>query len=182
MSASEKSGFKMKKIKGVLKVGVFVLVLSFFSACTLGNPLPYVVQPSYHKFKSLCDLPTESKGEELYNKILAHFGLSLDTVDWEYLNKRMIKFVDTRDDKVVYRTELRIKTLRIVTTLRFYTKEPVINKTNIIEISYYDRTYWFPYTMSITERNYLDTLGIAWRQDAISCLDDSLRRARERGW
>ena len=27
MSASEKSGFKMKKIKGVLKVGVFVLVL-----------------------------------------------------------------------------------------------------------------------------------------------------------
>ena len=182
MSVNEKSECKMKKIKGILMVGVFVLVLSFFSACTLGNPLPYVVQPSYHKFKSLCDLPTESKGEELYNKILAHFGLSLDTVDWEYLNKRMIKFVDTRDDKVVYRTVLRIKTLRIVTTLHFYTKEPVINKTNIIKMSFDKHTYWFPYTMSITERNYLDTLGIAWRQDAISCTDDFFRREREKGW
>ena len=168
MSVNEKSEFKMKKIKGILKVGVFVLVLSFFSACTLGNPLPYVVQPSYHKFKSLCDLPTESKGEELYNKILAHFGLSLDTVDWEYLNKRMIKFVDTRDDKVVYRTVLRIKTLRIVTTLHFYTKEPVINKTNIIEM--YVFAEWLPYTKSLIVES-LSGLEFAWNKkgDEFTC-------------
>ena len=56
----------MNKIKGVLKIGIFVLVLSFFSACNVfnlysvkGDPFPYsfipdTLQPSYHTFKNMC--------------------------------------------------------------------------------------------------------------------------------
>ena len=63
MSVNEKSEFKMNKIKGVLKVGVFVLVLSFFSACTIlyetrSNPfpfyyIPHFLQPSYYQAKRI---------------------------------------------------------------------------------------------------------------------------------
>ena len=153
MSANEKSGFKMKKIKGVLKVGVFVLVLSFFSACTLGNPLPYVVQPSYHKFKSLCDLPTEPKGEELYNKILAHFGLSLDTIDWEEFNKKVKKYYAEDEHSYlegdIYGVSLKDKNInaRVKADIYIYSNEPIINKTNIIKMYVYAE--WLPYTKSL---------------------------------
>ncbi|WP_258865007.1 hypothetical protein [Helicobacter sp. MIT 14-3879] len=48
---------------------------------------PYSLQPSYWEFKRMCELNELPNNKEKYNKILSYFDLSLDTLDWEELNK-----------------------------------------------------------------------------------------------
>ena len=155
----------MNKIKGVLKIGIFVLVLSFFSACNVfnlysvkGDPFPYsfipdTLQPSYHTFKNMCKLNFLPDGEKKYNKMLAYFGLSLDTIDWEEFNKKVKKYYAEDEHSYlegdIYGVSLKDKNInaRVKADIYIYSNEPIINKTNIIKMYVYAE--WLPYTKSL---------------------------------
>ncbi|MDY5949967.1 MAG: hypothetical protein SPJ16_02020 [Helicobacter sp.] len=74
-------------MKKLLHITISGFVLLCFNGCGWGWLVPYNLQPSYHKFKKMCELNELPNDEEKYNKILAYFDLSLDTLDWEELNK-----------------------------------------------------------------------------------------------
>ena len=74
-------------MKKFLNFIILSSVALFFNGCGWGWLVPYNLQPSYHKFKKMCELNELPNDEEKYNKILAYFDLSLDTLDWEELNK-----------------------------------------------------------------------------------------------
>ena len=84
-------------MKKFLHILLFSSVALLFNGCISGWGwlVPYNLQPSYHKFKKMCKLNELPNTEEKYNKILGYFDLSLDTLDWEELNKtkRLFKHI-----------------------------------------------------------------------------------------
>ncbi len=75
-------------MKNLLQLSILTLVILCFNGCKgWGWFVPYFVQPSYHKFKNMCKLNELPNDEYKYNKILKYFDLSLDTLDWEELNR-----------------------------------------------------------------------------------------------
>ena len=84
-------------MKKILYLSTLILITLCFSGCWgRGWLMPYAFQPSYHKFKEICQLDPEiyqanggKLDEEYYNKVLAYFDTSLDTLDWEYVQENL---------------------------------------------------------------------------------------------
>ena len=75
------------QIKKHLKPKKIILTLCIvWIIYLIGIPLyytPYALQPSYWEFKKLCEINELPNNEEKYNKMLAYYGLSLDTLDYD---------------------------------------------------------------------------------------------------
>ena len=72
-------------MKKILHFSILTLIALCFNGC--GWFVPYSFQPSYHKFKEICQLEPEiyqanggKLDEEYYNKVLKYFDTSLDTM------------------------------------------------------------------------------------------------------
>ena len=83
-------------MKKLLHITISGFVLLCFNGCGWGWLVPYSFQPSFHKFKEICQLEPEiyqANGgkidEEYYNKVLKYFNTSLDTIDWEYVQENL---------------------------------------------------------------------------------------------
>ena len=64
-----------------------VLVILFFLFIFYYTPYSFYLEPSYWQFRNMCKINELPNNEEKYNKILGYFDTSLDTLDWEELNK-----------------------------------------------------------------------------------------------
>ena len=51
------------------------------------TPYSFYLEPSYWQFRNMCKINELPNNEEKYNKILGYFDTSLDTLDWEELNR-----------------------------------------------------------------------------------------------
>ncbi|WP_147290066.1 hypothetical protein, partial [Helicobacter didelphidarum] len=118
--------------------------------------VPYSFQPSYHEFKKMCKLNELPNNEEKYNKILSYFGLSLDTLDWEGIEKNSIlltpKYLDYDENNVRYLYSYKIQKSRIeyIAHLLF---EHKIDKRHLMKIEF--ALIWDP------KRRYLTTKGMS---------------------
>ena len=96
----------------------FIFLLGGLGGCVWF--VPYNFQPSYHEFKKMCKLdPDIYQGniysEEYYNKVLALFDTSLDSLNWAHIQDNL-KF-RSKEKAYVYRfkkSELRIDILALM--------------------------------------------------------------------
>lgn len=86
----------------------------------------------------MCKLNELPNNEEKYNKILSYFGLSLDTLDWEELNRRAYKI---SKEQQFYLQNFRIcniyrrnKKTRYDIMAILYSNKKLISKDNITSI------------------------------------------------
>ncbi|RDU60892.1 hypothetical protein CQA53_10585 [Helicobacter didelphidarum] len=119
----------MKKFLIPKKIILTLIVL--FGIYLLGIPLyytPYELQPSYWKFKEICELSLQPDDQiTYYNKALGYFNLNLDTLDLNQLK------TDKDGNKRIYgKDKYRIST--IYATILFKEKNNY-NKANIKSIS-----------------------------------------------
>ncbi|MGX2973135.1 hypothetical protein [Helicobacter sp. T3_23-1059] len=142
---------------------VILLMAGYFSGI-----IPYYIlfplQPSYWEFKKLCKLNELPNNEEKYNKILAYYGISLDTINYDLLNKNMFKLQKIAE----YRTDLDwvVINYRTKAFAIFYTKDSIINRNNISNAEIVPDYKTFAY--------YLDTESYAsynleWRERSLNC-------------
>ena len=133
---------KTLKLPESLRLFVAIAPLVFlFGGCYYGYGwfVPYAVQPSYHKFKKMCELNKLPDNEEKYNKILAYVDLSLDDLDWDELNKKASKIKETNLDYVKdvaeYRTEVAERWIsRGDYGVWVYTNKNGFSRTNITKM------------------------------------------------
>ena len=165
----------MKKFLHIIILSCMALC---FSGCVWGWGwfVPYSFQPSYHKFKKMCKLNELPNNEEKYNKILAYFDTSLDTLDWEELNhnndKRKWKVTKEhgyyRQGIYEYATLTKKKEInsRLRMVASFLSNEAEINRYNInqmaINISWHTRRYY----LSGNEGT-----GIYWSEETLACVN-----------
>ncbi|WP_245945924.1 hypothetical protein, partial [Helicobacter didelphidarum] len=135
------------------------------------TPYSYYLEPSYHEFKKMCKLNELPNNEEKYNKILSYFGLSLDTLDWEELNRRAYKlgkeaslYLHNYREYSVYIGE--IKKSRYSVNLNLYSYQNNFSKNNITSAIILGT--WK------TKRYNLETKGMAsyeleWQEKELSC-------------
>lgn len=74
-------------MKRFLHITIFGFSILCFNGCGWGWLVPYSFQPSYHKFKEMCQLDPEiyqANGgkidEEYYNKVLKYFDTNIEEV------------------------------------------------------------------------------------------------------
>ncbi len=105
--------FKSKKkiSKFLVFLGSIGLIIFYYT------PYSYYLEPSFYKFREICKLDPEiyqANGgkidEEYYNKILGYFGLSLDTLDWESIEKNIF----LNDSKEYIYTSKNNKTIELI--------------------------------------------------------------------
>ncbi|TLD90522.1 hypothetical protein LS80_011590, partial [Helicobacter trogontum] len=79
--------FKSQKhiSKFLVVLGSIGLIMFYYT------PYSFYLEPSYWEFRNMCKLNELPNTEEKYNKILGYFDTSLDTLDWEELNKKTWK-------------------------------------------------------------------------------------------
>ena len=150
------------------------LILFIASLFTFGWGwlVPYAIQPSYYEFKKMCELNKLPNNEEKYNKMLAYFGKSLDTLDWEELNKKITKLEegDTfyRKDELLYTTETNWKQINHRTEMvaRFLSNESVINRYNIKAM--YFVVVWYTRDYHLGTRS-VASYELEWKEDDLSC-------------
>ena len=158
-------------MKKILYLSTLILITLCFSGCwARGWLMPYSFQPSYHKFKKMCKLNELPNDEYKYNKILSYFDLSLDTLDWEELNKKTWKIKESNGDykKGIYEyatlTEKKQLNSRARMVASFLSNEAEINRYNInqmaINISWHTRRYY----LSGNEGT-----GIYWSEETLAC-------------
>ena len=159
-------------MKKLLYFSILTLIILCFNGCFWGRGwlMPYSFQPSYHKFKKMCKLNELPNDEYKYNKILAYFDTSLDTLDWEKLNEKNIKLTEENFDykKGVfeYMTQMELRQLnsRIDMRTHFFSNEAEINRYNANAIVF--RVVWH------TRRYYLsgnEGTGIYWSEETLGC-------------
>nr|WP_052062698.1 hypothetical protein [Helicobacter saguini] len=114
----------------------------------------------------MCELNELPNSEEKYNKILGYFDLSLDSLDWEELNKTKKISNNPNNEQTIYKFEILsrnslpddayryeyIDKNRFIISntpkldrftaiiVDFYTLQPYINKNNITGIKIF--VYW----------------------------------------
>lgn len=110
------------------------------SGCTGGWRwfIPKNFEPSYHKFKELCELnPKTYLANELddkfYNKVLAYFDTNINELDWN--NKNNLR---TNDRGIlVYRLKKYFEDDRIEFSIGFYFRDKNAKKSDIDKVSFY---------------------------------------------
>ena len=160
-------------MKKLLHFLILTLITLCFNGCFWGRGwlMPYSFQPSYHKFKKMCKLNELPNDEYKYNKILAYFDTSLDTIDWEELNEKTWKFSTTNGfyKKGVFEymteTDWIKQNTRIEKVARFLSNESKINRYNINAM--YFVVIWH------TRRSYLRLAHVSykleWNEIELSC-------------
>ncbi|RDU61269.1 hypothetical protein CQA53_10380, partial [Helicobacter didelphidarum] len=134
--------------------------------------------------KKMCKLNELPNNEEKYNKILSYFGLSLDTLDWEELNKTKTISNTLNSKQTTYKFEIlsrnplpddeyRYKYIdknRFVINnapkfegitaiiVEFYTLQPYIDRNNIADIKIF--VYWNTKRYSY----YFSSTSYAWHK------------------
>ena len=126
-------------MKKLLHFLILTLITLCFSGCWgRGWLMPYAFQPSFHKFKEICQLDPEiyqanggKLDEEYYNKALKYFDTSLDTMS-------DIKTLRISDDKkhFSYMFEKWIGD-RISFDFFIWFKNEKATKDNIKKVSFY---------------------------------------------
>jgi len=158
-------------MKRFLSFFILFLMTIFFNGCGWGWFVPYNLQPSYHKFKKMCKLNELPNNEEKYNKILSYFDLSLDTLDWEELNKGTWKIKETngRYKKGIfeYRTATgwKYKNSRIEMEIDFLSNESRINRYNAKVMLFTVVWHTKRYVLSGNEGS-----GFYWSEETLGCL------------
>ncbi|RDU59191.1 hypothetical protein CQA53_11600 [Helicobacter didelphidarum] len=125
----------MKMSYSILSIIGILVVAVMFSGCFV----PYSFQPSYHKFKKMCELDPEiyqfnggKIDEEYYNKVLKYFDTSLDKLDWEYIQENLF-FNDSK--QYVYQFKKYDDRITIISNMFF--KDKNATKDNIRKIGFY---------------------------------------------
>ena len=155
-------------MKKFLHIAILSLIVLCFSGCYWGWGwlVPYSFQPSYHKFKEICQLDPEiyqANGgkidEEYYNKVLAYFDTSLDTMDWDYIQENLF-----RNDSGEYLYHFKKIHNRILVVSNMFFKNNKAAKENIKEVSLYAR--WDNLRASLAGN---EGTGIYWSGDIENC-------------
>ena len=134
-----KSPKTLKLLKSLrLSVAIAPLMFLFGGCVGWGWFVPYSFQPSYHKFKKMCELyPTNYQGdthsEEYYNKVLALFDTSLDKIDWNHIQNNLI--IDHESKIYVYRFKKSLG--RIYIASKIYFKDEHATQDNIDDLTFY---------------------------------------------
>ncbi|MCI6313484.1 MAG: hypothetical protein MR591_06830 [Helicobacter sp.] len=86
--------FKSQKhiSKFLVVLGSIGLIMFYYT------PYSFYLEPSYWQFRNMCKINELPNTEEKYNKILGYFDTSLDTLDWEELNKKTWKISEDSGD------------------------------------------------------------------------------------
>ena len=127
-------------MKKILYLSTLILITLCFSGCWgRGWLMPYSFQPSFHKFKEICQLDPEiyqanggKLDEEYYNKVLAYFDTSLDTLDWEYIQENLRL---NRKGKYLHKFEKYYD--RIYHSFALFFNDNQARKDNIEAITFY---------------------------------------------
>ena len=103
----------------------FIFLLGGLGGCVWF--VPYNFQPSYHEFKKMCKLdPDIYQGniysEEYYNKVLALFDTSLDSLNWAHIQDNL-KFCS---EEKAYMYQFKKSELRIDIVASMYFGEDKI--------------------------------------------------------
>ena len=156
-----------KKIsKFLVFLGSIGLIIFYYT------PYSFYLEPSYWQFRNMCKINELPNDEYKYNKILKYFDLSLDTIDWEELNKRKWKVTKEhgfyRQGIYEYATTNKGKQLNSRTSIiaGFLSNEEEINRYNINQMSI-DGTWH-------TKRYFPDGnegSGFYWSEENLSCVD-----------
>ncbi|WP_104718681.1 hypothetical protein, partial [Helicobacter trogontum] len=121
-------------------------------------------------FRNMCKLNELPNNEKKYNKILGYFDLSLDTLDWEELNKKTWKISEDNGNyrKGVFEYRITLKGKEINSRLgiegALLSNEPKINRHNINAMGIL--ATWQ------TRRYYLDGnegSGFYWNEEELWC-------------
>ena len=136
------------------------------------TPYSYYLEPSFYEFKEMCKLNELPNNEKKYNKILSYFDTSLDTLDWEELNKKTWKISEDSGDYkkgvFAYATLSREKEInfRLEIIAAFYSNQSPITRhnTNVMAIdgTWHTRRY-FPAGN--------EGSGFYWREGTLGCSD-----------
>ncbi|OBV28474.1 hypothetical protein BKN38_09690 [Helicobacter sp. CLO-3] len=103
--------------------------------------VPYSWQPSYHKFKKMCELDQDIyqgdiHSEEYYNKVLAYYNTSLDKLDWDYIQNNLFL---NGSGRYVYSFETFDGRISVSSNMFF--KDKNATQDNIERLSFYVRWY-----------------------------------------
>nr|WP_223209296.1 hypothetical protein [Campylobacter coli] len=151
-----------KSTKSVSKFLVFLgsigLIIFYYT------PDSYYLEPSYWQFRNMCKLNELPNNEEKYNKILSYFGLSLDTLDWEELNRRAYKiskeqqfYLQNFREYATYIGEIKKTRYDIMAIL--YSNKKLISKDNITSIILLDTWNTRRYNL---EQESMASYNIEW--------------------
>ena len=124
---------KEKVSKFLVFLGSIGLIIFYYT------PYSYYLEPSFYKFKEICQLDPEiyqangSKlDEEYYNKVLKYFDTSLDTLDWEYVQENLLL---NRNGAYLYKFEKYYD--RIYHSFALFFNDNQARKDNIETILFY---------------------------------------------
>ena len=162
-----------KKIsKFLVFLGSIALIIFYYT------PYSYYLEPSYWQFRNMCKINELPNNEYKYNKILKYFDLSLDTLDWEELNKtktisntfyefEILSRNPLLDDKYRYKyidknrfiinNAPKFKDITAI-IVDFYTLQPHIDRNNIVDIKIF--VYW----NTKRYRYYLSPTSYEWHK------------------
>lgn len=170
-----------KKIsKFLVFIGAVGLIVFYYT------PYSFYVEPSFWQFRRICKLNELPNDEYKYNKILGYFDVSLDTLDWEEVNKGK-KWRVTNEygyyKKGIYEyaTLSKEKQLnsRVGMVAVFLSNESPINRYNInamsISISW-DTKRYFLEKESMTSYNYV------WIERTLGCVDVAQKNMTPKGF
>ena len=123
-----------KKVsKFLIFLGSIGLIIFYYT------PYSYYLEPSFHKFRNICKLDPEiyqanggKLDEEYYNKVLAYFDTSLDTLDWEYVQENLF-----RNDSGEYLYHFKKTDNRILIVSNMFFKNNKATKDNIKKVGLY---------------------------------------------
>lgn len=120
----------------------------------------------------MCKLNELPNDEYKYNKILAYFDLSLDTLDWEELNGRALKLVqgfnlDYVESKLEYRVRIAtIQEKRYNISVDLYANNKGFSKENITYIETYGTWHTNRYSL---EREGWASYSLVWSEKELFC-------------
>ena len=127
--------FKSKKkiSKFLVFIGSIGLIIFYHT------PYSYYLEPSYHKFKEICQLNPEiyqanggKLDEEYYNKVLKYFDTDLESLDWEYIQENL-----KVNDRGTYWYEFEKYHNRIYQDFTLLFKDNQARRDNIKNIMFY---------------------------------------------
>lgn len=165
--------FKSKKrvSKFLVFLGSIGLIIFYYT------PYSYYLEPSYWEFRKMCKLNELPNDEYKYNKILSYFDTSLESLDWEELNKNK-KWKVTKEYGYYkkgffeYETITKEKQLnpRIRILADFLSNKSEMNRYDVTAMSI--GVYWH------TKRFYPDgneASGFYWSKETLSCNDINIQ-------
>ena len=171
-------------MKKLLHITISGFVLLCFNGCGWGWFVPYNLQPSYHQFKKMCKLNELPNNEKKYNKILRYFDTSLDTLDWEELNKKTWKISEDngnyRKGVFEYATLSREKEInfRLEIIAAFYSNQSPITRHNtnvmVIDGTWHTRRYHL-------EQESMTSYHFYWSETDLSCGDIVIKNKIPKG-